>query len=170
RGPTRLRGADHAGAADRRLRAQSPVRPRPRAPGRDRRAGLPRHPGPRPERELSHRSLPQARQAHGARDESIRRGRVSPRSKSFACDPTALSSGEREEHHRLADSLFGVIMERKELKDGYAFRLPPGLLSTLARWMAFECRCCPFFDFALTVAKDDGPMWLEVTGTKGIKD
>jgi hypothetical protein len=55
------------------------------------------------------------------------------------------------------------------MSNGYSFRLPPGTLLTVARWVALERKCCPFFTFQVELAGDEGPLWLRITGSDGIK-
>jgi hypothetical protein len=38
-----------------------------------------------------------------------------------------------------------------------------------AEWVTFEHRCCRFFTFAMEQARDDGPLWLRITGSPGVK-
>ncbi len=33
-----------------------------------------------------------------------------------------------------------------------------------------ERLCCPFFDLALRIDREGGPVWLRLTGRKGVKD
>ena len=65
--------------------------------------------------------------------------------------------------------MLGAIQEKRELPEGYAFRLPPDNLSAVAEWVAFERKCCPFFTFVLEQSSDVGPLWLRITGPKGVK-
>ena len=55
------------------------------------------------------------------------------------------------------------------MKDRYALRLPAETLLTAAEWISLERRCCPFFGFTLEMERHGGPLWLRVTGPKGIK-
>ena len=87
----------------------------------------------------------------------------------FACDMTALTKSERAHHQRLARTLLVAVEERRELSNGYAFRLPPRTLMSAAEWISRERRCCPFFTFELEVPRDAGPLWLRVTGSEGVK-
>jgi len=87
----------------------------------------------------------------------------------FACNMTALTRKERSVHQKASQKLFAAVQERKELGDGYAFRLPAEALETTAQWVALERKCCPFFTFGMELARDDGPLWLRVTGSDGIK-
>src|SRR6266545_4451753 len=87
----------------------------------------------------------------------------------FACNLSALTRSERALHARRAQALLSAVQERTELPNGYAFRLPPAELVTAAQWVAFERRCCPFFTFELEQARDQGPLWLRITGSEGVK-
>lgn len=88
----------------------------------------------------------------------------------YTCNMMALTQEEQTAYVTLATTLHASIQETKELKDGYAFRLPPERLVDAAQWVSFERQCCPFFVFEFAVAKDGGPMWLRITGDKGIKE
>ena len=87
----------------------------------------------------------------------------------FACNMKALTKGERATHQKVSRALFEAIEERQELANGFAFRLPPATLTKTAQWVSLERKCCPFFNFELDLEKDDGPLWLRVTGSEGIK-
>src|SRR5205823_5772591 len=88
---------------------------------------------------------------------------------SFACNRNALTRTERTDQETLSRALFASVRERRELPDGYAFRLPGAALVDAARWVSLERRCCPFFALELNQASHDGPLWLRVTGAAGIK-
>ena len=87
----------------------------------------------------------------------------------FACDLRALTTEERAQHATLAGGLFAAILERKELSNGYALRLPPERWLDAARWAELERKCCPFFSFELNAGADRGPLWLTITGRSGAK-
>jgi hypothetical protein len=90
---------------------------------------------------------------------------------SLACDLTALDEAQRERHQCVTQQLFTSIQEVKDLADGYALRLPPeaSLLLLAAEFITRERLCCPFFDFALKVRREGGPLWLSITGREGVK-
>ena len=88
----------------------------------------------------------------------------------YTCNMMALTEEEQQTYQRVAESLLASVQEQKELRDGYAFRLPHERIVEVAQWISFERRCCPFFEFELEIAKNDGPVWLRITGDKGIKD
>ena len=37
-------------------------------------------------------------------------------------------------------------------------------------FVAEERQCCPFFTFEMEQARDQGPVWLRVTGSDGVKE
>jgi hypothetical protein len=87
----------------------------------------------------------------------------------FACNMKALTSVERARHQELSQALFAAVQEKRELPNGYALRLPFVDLMTVAEWVSFERKCCPFFAFEMEQSKDQGPLWLRITGSDGVK-
>ena len=83
-----------------------------------------------------------------------------------ACDWAALTAEQQERQRSLYRRLRADVWEVKELDDGYAFRhsLDGEVLLAIAEFVANERLCCPFFDFALTVERGGGPVWLRMTG------
>jgi hypothetical protein len=67
--------------------------------------------------------------------------------------------------------LFKAVQATRELTDGYAFQLPngKGFLIKIAEFIERERLCCPFFSFFIDVEPEIGPIWLKLTGPKGIK-
>lgn len=64
------------------------------------------------------------------------------------------------------------VLEVKELEDGYSYTFPSAgeWLSEVADLVDLERQCCPFLQFRITVAPNDGPLLLELTGPEGTKD
>lgn len=89
----------------------------------------------------------------------------------FACNMKALTPEEQQRHVALLKRLFAIKQEVRELPDGYAFRYAAAsvTIQELAEFIANEKLCCPFFDFALRVEREEGPLWLELTGREGVK-
>jgi hypothetical protein len=83
-----------------------------------------------------------------------------------ACDWSALTPDQQERQRSLYRRLREDVREVRELDDGYAFRHSPDgdVLLAIAEFVANERLCCPFFDFALTVERGGGPVWLCMTG------
>jgi len=87
----------------------------------------------------------------------------------FACNAKALSEAERSRYQELSQALFAAVQERRELPDGYGFRVSAAEWLRAGEWVSLERRCCPFFTFALEQTRDGGPVWLRVTGPAGVK-
>jgi hypothetical protein len=94
------------------------------------------------------------------------------RSLPVACDPSAFNASETFEAH-MAESrrLLSLALERRELTDGWALRLPgdDDTLLSCARWILGERRCCPFFTFSLE-SQAAGDLWMRITGPDGAKE
>ena len=89
----------------------------------------------------------------------------------FFCNLKALTASERADHLSLSARLADAVLETTELADGYSFQIDRARISLqdLAAWSDFERRCCPFFDFALTLGRENGPLTLRLTGRNGVK-
>jgi hypothetical protein len=87
----------------------------------------------------------------------------------LACNLGAIDAAERGEHVARAERIFAQVIESRELPTGYGFRLPleTPMLIEIAKWIANEQKCCPFFTFTL-VATDQ--LWLELTGAEAAKE
>jgi hypothetical protein len=89
----------------------------------------------------------------------------------FACNLNTLTAVERADHQQLTRRLGEAVVRTTEVADGYAFEIDAQRMSVtdLAAWTAFEQRCCPFFDFALELRRESGPLTLRLTGRDGVK-
>jgi hypothetical protein len=89
----------------------------------------------------------------------------------FACDMTAIAPEQRGAHVATIEKLFRAVQSSRELPDGYAFELQneSDILVTAASFIVNERLCCPFFDFALEIEREGGPVWLRLTGREGVK-
>lgn len=87
------------------------------------------------------------------------------------CDLSALDMAQRERHQTNTQQLFGSVEQIEELPDGYAFSWPAetSTILTAAEFISLERLCCPFFDFALEISREGGPLRLKLTGREGVK-
>ncbi len=91
----------------------------------------------------------------------------------FACNAFALSPEVRKRHFdELGAALLKLKKSTRELPDGYEFELPPdkGTYQLLTEWVFQERLCCPFFDIDVRFDRENGPLWLRLTGRPGTKD
>jgi hypothetical protein len=90
----------------------------------------------------------------------------------FACNMLALNAKERKRHIEVTRRLRAATKESRELPDGYGFRFSSDQSTILlvSEFIARERRCCPFFTFEMVVEPEDGPLWMRLRGTEGVKD
>jgi hypothetical protein len=91
----------------------------------------------------------------------------------FACNAFALSPEVRKRHFdELGPALLKLKKSTRELPDGYEFELPPDnrTYQLLTEWAFQERLCCPFFDIDMRFDRENGPLWLRLTGRPGTKE
>ena len=91
----------------------------------------------------------------------------------FACNAFALSPEIRKRHfEELGPSLLKLKKSIRELPDGYELELPADnkTYQLLTEWAFQERLCCPFFDIDLRFDRENGPLWLRLTGRPGTKE
>jgi len=91
----------------------------------------------------------------------------------FACNAFALSPEVRKRHfEELGPALLKLKKSTRELPDGYELELPADnkTYQLLTEWAFHERLCCPFFEIALRFDRENGPLWLRLTGRPGTKE
>jgi hypothetical protein len=89
----------------------------------------------------------------------------------FACDMSAIPTGERAAHHRLIQRLMTEAVEDiRELRDGLVFQFPAEEYDAVTEFVARERLCCPFLTFTLEVQPERRPLLLRLTGAEGVRD
>jgi hypothetical protein len=90
----------------------------------------------------------------------------------FACNVGALNKDQRARYSILTKQLISEKQEVRELSDGYAFRFAGSSehIKDLAEFITYERLCCPFFDFDLTVERNEGSLSLKLRGREGVID
>lgn len=90
----------------------------------------------------------------------------------LACNPNAIEASQREQHVNTARQVFAAVLERRELPDGYAFRLSEEhtTLIQVAEYLTNDRCCCPFFHYTLSIEPDARAVWLTITGPEGVKE
>src|SRR5436190_16529746 len=91
----------------------------------------------------------------------------------FVCNAFALSPEVRKRHfEEVGPALLKLKKSMRELADGYELELPTDnkTYQLLTEWVFQERLCCPFFDIALRFDRENGPLWLRLTGRPGIKE
>ena len=90
----------------------------------------------------------------------------------FSCNINGIPLQTRAHYHQLVAALIRAIDEKRELPDGYAFRIKTERITAeqLVEWVNLEKQCCPFFGFQILWEPRNGPLWLHLTGPRGVKD
>ena len=91
----------------------------------------------------------------------------------FYCNRLALTPEVRKRHfEELGPKLRTLRQSVRELKDGYEFEFPGDATTyqLVSEWAMQEHLCCPFFNIALQMESEGGPLWLRLTGRPGTKD
>lgn len=91
----------------------------------------------------------------------------------FACNAFALSPEERKRHfEELGPALLKLKKSTRELPNGFEFELPADhkTYQLLTEWAFQERLCCPFLDIDLRLDRENGPLWLRLTGRPGTKE
>ena len=102
-------------------------------------------------------------------ESSVQTEHVSP----LACNAFALSPEARKRHfEEVGPALLKLKKSMRELPDGYEFELPADnkTYQLLTEWALQERLCCPFFDIDLRLDRENGPLWLRLTGRPGTKE
>lgn len=86
----------------------------------------------------------------------------------LACDLTAIEDEHLEIHKSNGEEVFKSVQSWKELSNGFALKLPTetDIIEKAGAFISRERLCCPFFDFALEVAPNQGPVWLKITNNQ----
>ncbi|MFN3325387.1 MAG: hypothetical protein ACK5AZ_17980 [Bryobacteraceae bacterium] len=89
----------------------------------------------------------------------------------LACNANAITAAERPRYRELLTKLRLATRARRELPDGYAFRLMEKSISLadVAEWIRMERLCCPFLVFHLELAGSAEEMELVLRGPSGTK-
>lgn len=89
----------------------------------------------------------------------------------IACDLSAFTDTQRDQHMADSQKLFSKVYEVQELSDGYALRLPDeeGILSLIADFINDDSLCCPFFRFTMEVEPYRRGIWLKLGGSEEVK-
>jgi hypothetical protein len=90
----------------------------------------------------------------------------------IACNLLGLTAAERLRQQELHEKLFSQADSVRELSSGYAVGLPGTRENILAvaEFITLERVCCSFFRFEIEVGRQEEPVWLRITGGKGVKE
>jgi hypothetical protein len=89
----------------------------------------------------------------------------------LTCNISGIPSQGRARYGQLVETLRHAIEQRQELSDGFAFQMDTKQINTtqLVEWIELERLCCPFFGFEVHWDRQNGTVWLHLTGPEGVK-
>ncbi len=90
----------------------------------------------------------------------------------LTCDMNVFTPAERENHIQSTVRLYQTLREIRDVENGYEFIFPNGKnsIAKLAEFISNERLCCPFLEFTLSIAPDDEPISLTLTGPEGTQE
>jgi hypothetical protein len=90
----------------------------------------------------------------------------------IACQPNVLSLDERQRYQAARKQIESAVIRIVEVDDGYVLHLPDddAMLAVVAEWIALERRCCPFFEFTVSVGGSDSLIRVALTGSPEVKE
>lgn len=89
----------------------------------------------------------------------------------LVCNRDAIGAQERPRYNDLLHKLRTSVHDRRELPDGYSFRLGEQSISLteVAEWIRMERQCCPFLVFQIDVPAGNAEVQLTLRGPSGTK-
>lgn len=89
----------------------------------------------------------------------------------LACNQNAIGAAERPRYTELVKRLRSAVRERRELSDGYSYRLDGKSVSLpeVAEWIKLERLCCPFLTLQLEASGTASDWRLRLRGPVGVK-
>jgi hypothetical protein len=90
------------------------------------------------------------------------------------CNMDVFTQLERENHVQNTVRLFQTVEDIHDAENGFVFLFPQTNssenISRFAEFIFNERRCCPFLEFTLKVAPNDGPISLLLSGPEGTRE
>jgi hypothetical protein len=89
----------------------------------------------------------------------------------IACQLGVFSADERRRYQGLRAEIDAAVTRMVEADNGYVFHLPgdDATLARVAEWIALERRCCPFFEFTVSMGGSDPSIRVALTGCPEVK-
>jgi hypothetical protein len=89
----------------------------------------------------------------------------------IACQLGVFSADERYRYEAVRGQIEAAVGGVAETANGYVFDLPgnDATLALVADWIAFERRCCPFLEFAVSIGASHSPIRVALTGSPEVK-
>jgi len=91
---------------------------------------------------------------------------------SIACQLGVFSPEERIRYAALSAQIDAAVVKIVEMPNGFVLHLPGDdtMLALVSEWIALERRCCPFFEFTLSLGGSNSSIRLALTGSPEVKE
>ena len=89
----------------------------------------------------------------------------------IACQLNVFSAEERWRYQAVRKQIEAAVIRMVEVENGYLFHLPDddATLVLVVDWVALERRCCPFFEFNISVGGSEPSIRVAMTGSTEVK-
>ncbi len=89
----------------------------------------------------------------------------------IACQLGVFSVEERRRYQAVRGQIEAAVTRTVEVANGYMFHVPSdeATLALVTEWIALERRCCPFFEFAVSLSGSDPSIRVALTGSPEVK-
>jgi hypothetical protein len=89
----------------------------------------------------------------------------------IACQMEVFSADERVRYGALRARIDAAMTSIVEVERGYEVHLPgnDATLVLVADWTALERRCCPFFEFTISIGGSDASIRVALIGSPEVK-
>src|SRR6202142_4142647 len=89
----------------------------------------------------------------------------------IACQLNVFSPEERQRYQAVRKQIEVAVIRIVEVENGYVLHLPDDdvMLAVVAEWIALERRCCPFFEFTVSVGGSEPSIRVALTGSPEVK-
>lgn len=87
----------------------------------------------------------------------------------IVCTRDGFAEDERARQRELWAVLADHVIDKRELAEGYALKLPRHQLETASELMELESRCCGFLSTRLDAPEGQSEVWLTLEGPPGSK-
>jgi hypothetical protein len=93
-----------------------------------------------------------------------------PKDSAIACQLGVFSPEERQRYQTVRKRIEAAVIRIVEVDGGYVLHLPDDdvMLAVVAEWIALERRCCPFFEFIVSVGGSEPSIRVAMTGSQEV--
>jgi hypothetical protein len=90
----------------------------------------------------------------------------------LVCNMNVFTPAQRDSHIQTTMELIQAVESVQGVENGYELRFPnqTEFIAKIAEFISNERLCCPFLKFSLTVASNNEPVSLSLTGPMGTQE